>query len=168
MNTCLTGGRVLGVGEPAVVGPPDDPVWLLPAGCWEGAEPAAEVIVTVAEPPEEFEAPEPLEDRDALATLGLDAGETTTSSGLSALATLPPTSEPATTPNPSVPMTAAAAARGATIHASNGPRSDAAGTGGSASGLPGEAICRPRSMIPAITRDMWCGSGPRRTPHSKQ
>ena len=83
---------------------------------------------------------EPAAERTVVAARGRCPRPTTISGALARVATLvPPTSEPTITPNPSIPITAAAAARGPGI-ANCGPR----GAGGgsrmeSASGVPGAA-----------------------------
>jgi hypothetical protein len=85
--------------------------------------------------------------------------------GASGLAALPLTSEPTTTPNPSIPITATAAARGAPSHASNRP---AFGSSRSAAIAPPAKTRCPRSMTRPMSWDMCGGSEPRRVPHSTQ
>src|ERR1700733_11463271 len=95
---------------------------------------------------------------------------TTISGALARVATLvPPTSEPTITPNPSIPITAAAAARGPGS-ANCSPRGAGAGSRtdwarGAPGGIAGVGPCSRNAPIrPAIC----AGNGPRRAPHSRQ
>ncbi len=149
MNTCLIGGRFVGVVVvlplPVVAAAVLEP----PAVVGVGDAGVAVVIVTVPPPPTE---PPPAEFPPADDGLVLELeGETAKIKGASVSAALPLTIEPTITPNPSIPMTATAAARGAPNQASKRRGSGA----GVAAGIgPPTATGRPCSRISPITPDM--------------
>ncbi len=112
MNTCLIGGALfVGVSVPAAVvelPPLEKPPPPLPTAPAVGEGVVTVIVCGPPLPPEESDPPP--EDSWLAAWL---AGETATITGASSLAALPVTSDPTTTPNPSMLRTATAAARGA-------------------------------------------------------
>ena len=144
MNTCLTGGRPFR---------PDDVVSVpvVDVGDVDGVSDAAASVCTAAAllpaaapappPPPPPLPPPPDGAANTVCAAGVAAGwsmPTTISGALASVTTLvPPTSEPAITPNPSMAITATAAARGPGIANPNGGTFGLASANESASGVPG-------------------------------
>jgi hypothetical protein len=119
-----------------------------------------------AVPAAPLEEPDPAAAPPAVDPARVLDGETATSNGaLRLVGAPPPTSDPTTTPNASIPRTATAAARGAGIHESIwGEPENAASTSWRSVRL----TLRPCSRIAPITSVIECGNPPRRAPHSTQ
>ena len=178
-NTCLTGGRPLYPVADDV--PVPVPVSLAEVGdvlgdaeaCATSWPPPPPPSLTPAPPPPEPPPPPDAFDPAActVTALGVVCARPTTISGaLARVATLvPPTSEPTITPNPSIPMTAAAAARGPGS-ANCSPRgAGVPSRAESARGVPGGSVAAgPCSRKAPISPATYSGNGPRRVPHSTQ
>ena len=182
-KTCLTGGSPLYPVADEV--PVSVPVSLPEVGEVLGDAEACATSWPPPPPPPALTPPPPAEPApDAfdpaactVTALGVVCARPTTISGaLASVATLvPPTSEPTITPNPSIPMTAAAAARGPGS-ANCSPRGDGrpthpthASRPESARGVPGGSVAAgPCSRKAPISPATCSGNGPRRVPQSTQ
>ena len=142
------------------------------------ADACASVCAAAAALPPPAAAPPPLSDPPAceagtVCTAGVVdwwPTPTTISGALARVATLvPPTSEPTITPNPSMHITAAAAARGPGIATPNAAGLRSVSANDSASGVPaGRSGFGPCSWIAPTKAAISGGSGPRRAPQSTQ